>query len=46
MLTNTWKHAGLMLLLGIAAWLFAYIGKAEMLQYIEDNNLDIVEVEQ
>ena len=29
MLTNTWKHFGLMLLLGIAAWLFAYIGKAQ-----------------
>lgn len=28
-LTNTWKHFGLMLLLGIAAWLFAYVGKAQ-----------------
>ena len=28
-LTNTWKHFGVMLLLGIAAWLFAYIGKAQ-----------------
>ena len=30
-LTNTWKHFGLMLLLGIAAWFFAYIGKAQEL---------------
>ena len=28
-LTNIWKHFGLMLLLGIAAWLFAYFGKAQ-----------------
>ena len=27
-LTNTWKHFGLMLLLGIAAWFFAYFGEA------------------
>lgn len=27
-LTNTWKHLGVMLLLGIAAWFFAYVGKA------------------
>ena len=27
--TNTHKHFGLMLLLGIAAWFFAYIGKAQ-----------------
>ena len=33
MLTNTWKHFGLMLLLGIAAWLFAYLGKAQGLGY-------------
>ena len=45
-LTNTHKHFGLMLAVGLLAWLFAYIGEAEMLQYIEDNNLDIVEVEQ
>ena len=32
-LTNTWKHFGLMLLLGIAAWFFAYIGKAQGLGY-------------
>jgi len=27
-LTNTWKHLGVMLLLGLAAWAFAYFGKA------------------
>jgi hypothetical protein len=30
-LTNTVKHFGLMLLLGIAAWFFAYVGKAQWL---------------
>lgn len=29
MLTNTWKHFGVMLLLGMLAWAFAYIGKAQ-----------------
>ena len=28
MLTNTWKHFGVMLAIGLLAWLFAYIGKA------------------
>ena len=28
-LTNTWKHFGVMLLLGIVAWIFAYFGKAQ-----------------
>lgn len=28
-LTNTWKHWGVMLAVGIAAWAFAYIGKAQ-----------------
>ena len=32
-LTNTHKHFGLMLLLGILAWAFAYIGKAQGLGY-------------
>jgi len=27
-LTNTWKHLGVMLAVGLAAWLFAYVGKA------------------
>ena len=29
MLTNTHKHFGLMLAVGLLAWLFAYIGKAQ-----------------
>lgn len=33
MLTNTWKHFGLMLLLGILAWAFAFLGKAQGLGY-------------
>ena len=32
-LTNTWKHFGLMLLLGILAWAFAFLGKAQGLGY-------------
>lgn len=64
-LTNVHKHFGLMLLLGILAWVIAYSGTessglfypstkftkldfdtgAEMQQYITDNNLDIMEVE-
>ena len=32
-MTNTHKHFGLMLLLGILAWAFAYIGKAQGLGY-------------
>ena len=32
-LTNVHKHFGLMLLLGILAWAFAYIGKAQGFGY-------------
>ena len=32
-LTNTWKHFGVMLLLGILAWAFAFFGKAQGLGY-------------
>ena len=32
-LTNVHKHFGLMLLLGILAWAFAYIGKAQGMGY-------------
>ena len=38
-LTNTWKHVGVMLLLGIAAWLFAYIGKAQGLGWFPNINV-------
>lgn len=33
MITNIHKHFGLMLLLGILAWAFAYLGKAQGLGY-------------
>ena len=33
MITNTHKHFGLMLLLGILAWAFAFLGKAQGLGY-------------
>ena len=33
MLTNTHKHFGLMLVLGILAWAFAFLGKAHGLGY-------------
>lgn len=33
MLTNTHKHFGLMLVLGILAWAFAFIGKAQGMGY-------------
>lgn len=32
-LTNTWKHFGLMLLLGMFAWAFAFLGKAQGLGF-------------
>ena len=32
-ITNTWKHFVLMLLLGILAWAFAFLGKAQGLGY-------------
>ena len=32
-LTNIWKHFGVMLLLGILAWAFAFLGKAQGLGY-------------
>ena len=35
-LTNTHKHFGLMLLLGIAAWFFAYVGKAHGLGWFQN----------
>ncbi|MDY0387406.1 MAG: hypothetical protein RBT65_09825 [Methanolobus sp.] len=33
MFTNTWKHFVLMLLLGILAWAFAFLGKAQGFGY-------------
>lgn len=28
-LTNTWKHLGVLLAVGLAVWAFAYLGKAQ-----------------
>jgi len=43
-LTNTWKHLGVMLLLGIAAWAFAYLGNAQGLGYFPNIAAIIVTV--
>ena len=32
-LTNTWKHFGVMLAIGLLAWAFAFLGKAQGLGY-------------
>jgi hypothetical protein len=32
-LTNTWKHFGVMLAVGLLAWAFAFFGKAQGLGY-------------
>ena len=33
MLTNTWKHFGVMLAVGLLAWAFAFFGKVQGLGY-------------
>ena len=33
MITNTWKHFGVMLAVGLLAWAFAFFGKAQGLGY-------------
>jgi len=43
-LTNTLKHFGLMLLLGIAAWFFAYVGNAQGLGWFPNIAAIIVTV--
>jgi len=44
MLTNTWKHFGVMLAVGLLAWAFAYIGKAQGLGYFPNIAAVIVTV--
>ena len=44
MLTNVHKHFGLMLLLGILAWAFAFFGKAQGLGYFPNIAAVIVTV--
>jgi len=43
-LTNTWKHLGVMLAVGLAVWAFAYIGKAHGLGYFPNIAAFIVTV--
>ena len=43
-LTNIWKHFVLMLLLGILAWAFAFLGKAQGLGYFPNIAAVIVTV--
>ena len=43
-LTNTHKHFGLMLLLGLLAWAFAFFGKAQGLGYFPNIAAVIVTV--
>ena len=43
-LTNTWKHFGLMLLLGILAWAFAFLGKAQGLGWFPNISAFMVTV--
>ena len=33
MITNTWKHFGVMLAVGLLAWAFAFLGKAQGFGY-------------
>jgi hypothetical protein len=33
MLTNTWKHFGVMLAVGLLAWAFTFFGKAQGFGY-------------
>lgn len=44
MITNTWKHFGVMLAVGLLAWAFAYIGKAQGFGYFPNIAAVIVTV--
>lgn len=44
MLTNTWKHFGVMLAVGLLAWAFAFFGKAQGLGYFPNIAAVIVTV--
>ena len=43
-LTNTWKHFGVMLAVGLLAWAFAFLGKAQGLGYFPNIAAVIVTV--
>ena len=44
-LTNTWKHFGVMLAVGLLAWAFAYLGKAQGLGYFPNIAAVIVTID-
>lgn len=44
MITNTWKHFGVMLAVGLLAWAFAFFGKAQGLGYFPNIAAVIVTV--
>ena len=44
-LTNTWKHFGVMLAVGLLAWAFAYLGKAQGLGYFPNVAAVIVTID-
>ena len=44
MLTNTWKHFGVMLAVGLLAWAFAFFGKVQGLGYFPNIAAVIVTV--
>ena len=43
-ISNIWKHFGLMLLLGILAWAFAFLGKAQGLGWFPNISAFMVTV--
>ena len=45
MITNTWKHFGVMLAVGLLAWAFAFFGKAQGLGYFPNIAAVIVTVD-
>lgn len=45
MLTNTWKHFGVMLAVGLLAWAFAYLGKAQGLGFFPNVAAVIVTID-
>lgn len=44
-LTNTWKHFGVMLAVGLLAWAFAYLGKAQGLGFFPNIAAVIVTID-
>ena len=44
-MTNTWKHFGVMLAVGLLAWAFAYLGKAQGLGFFPNVAAVIVTID-